>query len=293
MKKVIYVVGGLGSQMMAYSLYLAMRKRNQNVSCDFSWYDSNHCHNGAELNKLFGIDETRITGISSYFLFRSPLHLRIISKICTIANIVKYHNASDLKYNYDETVFDNTKTFALIVYYQCWTSWRYFAGVENEIKDVFIFPEINDPNLEEIESNIRNSNSVSIHVRRGDYNNSDSLKNLTPLQYFEDAINVIRRKVDNPKFFVFSDDIEWCKNNFTSKDIIFVSKYNYSNYIDMQLMSLCKHNILSNSSFSGWAAFLNRNNEKIVISPEVWSNYETGVELKDMNMPEWIKIKNY
>ena len=117
---------------------------------------------------------------------------------------------------------------------------------------------------------INSTNSVSIHVRRGDYlkDNNLNIHGLCSLEYYSKAIEILNKNSNNLSFFIFSDDLEWCKSKFSlSNDLHFCD----GNFIeDFFLMSNCKNNIIANSSFSWWAAFLNENIKKTVIYPSNW-----------------------
>lgn len=120
---------------------------------------------------------------------------------------------------------------------------------------------------------INSTNSVGVHIRRGDYVTLGLV--VCSLRYYEYCMDLISEQIDNPTFFVFSDDIAWVKGNIkTNKRIIYVDNHN-SAPEDMQLLSSCQHFILSNSTFSWWSAFLSKNLNKIVIAPKYW---KTGTE---------------
>jgi hypothetical protein len=124
-------------------------------------------------------------------------------------------------------------------------------------------------------------NSISIHVRRGDYLNHESYKNICGLNYYCSAIRYIKTLIMDPFFIVFSDDILWCKenlNNILSDTSVIYVDWNTGkeSYKDMQLISNCKHNIIANSSFSWWGAWLNTFPNKIIIAPKKWLN--TNIE---------------
>ncbi|MEI6553564.1 MAG: alpha-1,2-fucosyltransferase, partial [bacterium] len=137
------------------------------------------------------------------------------------------------------------------------------------------------------------SNSISIHIRRGDYISNQEANNFhgsCSIDYYTEAINIIKGKVSNPIFFVFSDDIAWVKENLKS-DIVatWVSEYNLDNTEDLLLMSFCKHQIIANSSFSWWGAYLNRNINKIVIAPKKWIANK-GYNTDEITPSSWIKL---
>lgn len=118
-------------------------------------------------------------------------------------------------------------------------------------------------------------NSVSVHIRRGDYllRKHSKIHGLCSLEYYLQAIQFIKSKSKDPVFYFFSDDIPWARENFCNPSYKFVDCNSGSNScLDLYLMSQCKHNIIANSTFSWWGAWLNRNKEKIVVAPSVWFN---------------------
>jgi len=131
----------------------------------------------------------------------------------------------------------------------------------------------------ELATHISSCNSVSVHIRRGDYSfdeNAIKKNGLLPLDYYKQAIDIIKSKIDDTVFFVFSNDMEWVAENFKfDGQIVFVDNNNDEfGYEDIRLMSLCKSNIIANSTFSWWGAYLNLTPEKIVIAPRNWLAYK-------------------
>lgn len=156
-----------------------------------------------------------------------------------------------------------------------WQSEKYFADIKHEIINSFFWPAIEDLNFE---------NSCSIHVRRGDYLNTQHIHPVQSIDYYNKALDIIQPKGN---IFVFSDDIEWCKYNIAFKKTIFMK--NNSNIYDLRAMSLCTDNIISNSSFSWWGAWLNKNKNKKVIYPQNWFSDNTNDS--DINPTNWTAIK--
>ena len=148
---------------------------------------------------------------------------------------------------------------------------RYFKVIENIIRKEFIPKKELDERNKKILKKIKASQSVSIHVRRTDYiTNKRNIPQFIGLDYYIDSIKKINSKVSNPVFFVFSDDISWCKENLTDllNNVHFVNHNKGKNaYKDILLMSECKHNIIANSTFSWWGGWLNKNKNKICIKP--------------------------
>lgn len=295
--KIVNVVGGLGSQMMAYSLHLALKKSYpaEKVICDFTAYHKYNRidHNGSELKRVFGLQEDSLPAYIAPILHSRNIFPRAIRKLLTLSGAIKYHDAIQEKYNYDESVFRRDGT---IVYWQCWTSWKYFLGIENQIRDAFKFRPIEDPRNIEVHKKILSENSISLHVRRGDYIGNKILGELIDINYYLKALDIISKKTSNPHFFIFSDDPDWVAKNLLKEINAPITQIDWNkgskSYLDMQLMSSCRHHIIPNSSFSWWGAYLAKSEGQLVVAPKNWSDHSTGIELKDMNLPEWLVIEN-
>jgi hypothetical protein len=168
---------------------------------------------------------------------------------------------------------------------------KYFKPIADIIRNDLSFKNfIPDNDTLALEKKILNFNSVSIHVRRGDYVNN-KIYDVCTMAYYEKAMKAIRERTADPHFYIFSDDIHWCMNQFHDPYCTFVdvqqSREDPLN--DMRLMSLCKHNIIANSSFSWWAAWLNNNSQKIVICPYIWFD-RSDVPIEDKMCEGWLKI---
>lgn len=172
-----------------------------------------------------------------------------------------------------------------------WQDLRYFEE-EHKVKDYFKFRELDSRN-KKICGQIKNHNSISIHIRRGDYVKNSLYEGICTLDYYKKAIDYIKKRVEEPHFYVFSNDIRWSRENIGLKEneVDYIDwNVDVDSYKDMQLMSYCKHNIIANSSFSWWGAFLNRNSKKIVISPKIWNNLRSEESSNMLIRDEWIKI---
>ncbi len=166
-------------------------------------------------------------------------------------------------------------------------SYKFFEVYESEIRNLFEYSdEIKEYILKKY-GKFLDKRTVSIHIRRGDYLQlpKDYIK--LDKTYYDKALSVVSNKID--VILVFSDDIKWCKENFSGGNFIFIE--NEKDYIDLYLMSMCNHNIISNSSFSWWGAWLNQDKEKVVIAPEKWFGPNKGDRnLDDLLMNDWILI---
>lgn len=175
-----------------------------------------------------------------------------------------------------------------------WNSEKYFKKNEATIREDFKLKKHFCEHAEIISKKIISStNSVSVHIRRGDYafiKKIADIHGILPISYYEHAMELLVSKLSNPIFFIFSDDIEWARTYFPKKyPLIFVSNSLIPNYEELILMSQCKNNIIANSTFSWWASWLNTNKEKIVIAPKKWfvTNIYTN---EDLVQKDWIQI---
>ena len=181
-----------------------------------------------------------------------------------------------------------------------WQSYKYLQSCEDEVRNEFTFKNQLSGLNYEISKQIDSVDSVSVHVRRGDYLSNpkfSSVHGFIGTDYYNKAFQLVQDRISSPHYFVFSDDIEWAKSNLSlDKKTIFVSKNaSNSSFEDMRLMSLCKHNVIANSTFSWWGAWLNNNSDKIVVAPNNWladrnavPNYNKFIE--DLFPENWILI---
>jgi len=166
-----------------------------------------------------------------------------------------------------------------------WLDFKYYEYVSNEVQF-----KLND-NEHLINKKIKNkillTNAVSIGVRRGDY---VEIGVACDIGYYKKAINLIKMKTVNPIYYIFSDDVEWCKKNILiSTKHFFVEQNKDTSFENMELMSLCRHNIISNSTYDWWGAMLNKTKQKIVICPKIWMPDDVKIR-KNLIPNEWIKI---
>lgn len=167
---------------------------------------------------------------------------------------------------------------------------KYFSAYRGDIiNNLTLKIPLDEPSLELMQQ-IKNSISVSLHIRRGDYLNFSNIYHICSIEYYKKAVDYISNKIgENITVFVFSDDIAWARENLNVNfETIFVDFNNNKPYFDMELMRNCKHNITANSTFSWWGAWLNENKNKIVIAPQRWFNNE--LKNNDIVPQSWIKI---
>lgn len=269
---IIRIKSGLGNQMFQYALYKKLEKYNSKLDIYTSYEMNPNQHNGYELENVFKLqpniaNREEINRLSDN---NNSLLSRIRRKYWKIK---KTHINEKTEFKYDENIFKNKNVY-LDGY---WQSIEYFKDIEVELRNDFKFKYELDSKNKEILDKIKNSNSVSIHIRRGDYISERYINvfgNIATNEYYLKAIEIINKKVDNPTFYIFSNDIEWVKENLKIDGIVEYIDINSGrdSYKDMQLMSNCKHNIIANSSFSWWGAWLNNNKNKLIIAPKKWIN---------------------
>lgn len=295
MDKIIYFFDGLGNQMFQYSFYVYMKQKYKNVYGDLSSFKKyEKIHNGYELKKIFDIKiEEKYTIFNEFFsrvrIKKINIVLKIIHKIFRTLKIIIYLE------NWNENIEERKNKKNIIFFTGWWQSEKFFKELEFKVRKDFVFPDILDEDNRNIKNMIENSNSISLHIRRGDYLKDKGLGGLAPLFYYKSAIEYIVKLVENPVFYIFSNDAEWCKENLKIDFPTYYIDWNKGeeNFRDMQLMSLCKHNIIPNSTFSWWGAWLNENPDKIVIAPEKWFNDCLKMNYSNIVPETWIKIKNY
>ena len=165
-----------------------------------------------------------------------------------------------------------------------WQTEKYFEKRKTEISNDFSFEE--NWKDEIIKRHIQlQERTISLHVRRSDYLTLQENHPVQKKEYYDSAIEEIGQY---DYIFIFSDDIKWCKENFDYKNMIFIE--NQKDIEDLWMMSICNHNIIANSSFSWWSAWLNKNPNKKVIAPKLWFGQQTNIDASDIIPDEWIKI---
>lgn len=257
-EKTLIVTGGLGNQMFEYAFLLALRNKGHGVVMDTSYYDFVKMHNGYELERVFGIKEELVNRQGLHMLW-----LRYLNRFRPDS----IYLADDLSYRPE--CLEKPRKYL----WGYWQDERYFNDIADIVREVFQFRNIDGYN-QTVAQEMAKKCSVSLHVRRGDY--AEFGMNLLGDDYYKKAINhIIKNTVEDPFFYIFSDDVD------VAKGIAEMMGINYAlmshnrdkdSYKDMYLMSRCKHNVLANSSFSWWGAWLNGNKDKIVVAPKIWND---------------------
>lgn len=279
--------GGLGNQMFQYAagralslrhntelcidLYLLTKKTKATIrNYELSIFTIETSVSKSILNKI---------AVKGFGILKSSILLSTIGIFCD-----EKAQFYDSRFEY---LPDKTTLFG---YFQ---NENYFKSIFEQLKSDFTFRLPLSGRNDGMRKVIEQNTSVSIHIRRGDYVNANSNLPALDISYYKKAIEYIASHTSNPYFFIFSDGIDWVKDNLDlsgfNHQFIDWNK-NEDSYIDMQLMSLCKHNIIANSSFSWWGAWLNNNPDKLVIAPHKWYKGDTGVYPDGFLPEEWITL---
>lgn len=299
--KIVNITGGLGNQMFQYAFAVALQEKwREEVKVDkhhyhyiFSktFHGNNFYHNGFEIDKVFpnaklGIASPWDIMKVSYYMPNFKLS-RLIRKLMPLRKY-EYIQPPKNAYSFEAEALDsNAKYFE-----GYWMAYKYLESCREKIHEVYSFPPFStDENIKYAEL-LHGNNTVTIHVRRGDYLGLKGLGNVCTLDYYRKAIAIVRKHIEQPEFFVFSNDQEWCMENlkdaFGDAIVHFVNNNKGSeSYRDMQLMSLARCNIMANSSFSWWGAFLNPRKDQIVIAPHKWMNDR---DCSSIYSDKWIKV---
>ena len=297
MKNIISVVGGLGNQMFQYAFSLTFETKDK-MSLNDYLARNGQSNYGSELKHVFGIqpesnpiDDFLVWYIRKCIVFAcksnaSGFYIALIKMLRIMGIVVKSDYLPEL-------MKDNEKRCLKSVWYGRFQSERFFKTHEEEVRKSFTFHlSLASEKTREIAEVIERKDSVSFHVRRGDYlspANASTFGNICTLAYYQKSIQIISETVGKPVFFVFSDDIPWVKENLKFPGEVYYIDWNSGNnsWEDMCLMSICKHNIVANSTFSWWGAWLNRNPQKQVLCPPKYTNTE---EYSDLFPDSWIRV---
>lgn len=286
---IVRIKGGLGNQMFQYALgrRLALDWQDE-LKVDLTWPSTVKMSNikKGDVLRFLEMDKFNVVlnqATKEEIISATPSFIfRIIDKIR--GRLSKNHF-----YRFYPGLLKKKKNFLLDGYFQ---SYKYFDSIRDTLLKDFVLKNGYSKEGQEIKKEIeQTAQSVAIHVRRGEFVTTHKNYNgLCSLAYYEQAVDVMNKKYPNAKLFIFSDGIEWTKENFKfNNPMIFVSRPGLSSAEEILLMSLCKHQITANSTFSWWGAWLNKNPNKIVVTPKVVLA-AADIKTDDLLPSDWIKI---
>ena len=294
---IVKLWGGLGNQMFQYAAARRLAVLNQaQLKLDLSWFSNiptGDTPRQYELHAFKSVQDAALPGevkaLRGVDIRRWPKLAKRLVKSAGLFS--KQTCVREKHYHFDPEVLHLQGDIYLDGY---WQSEKYFADVAGIIRADFTVRSVPDALNEEITAIIQGCEAVSLHVRRGDYVSSKSASQhhvTSTLNYYETAISEITSRLRNPHFFVFSDDPGWVKKNLRSEAPITYLDHNGPKkaYEDLRLMSLCRHHVIANSSFSWWGAWLSAYPEKIVIAPQAWFN-QGDIDTRDLIPEGWLRL---
>ena len=289
---VVKLMGGLANQMFQYAVGRAVAIANDTeLRLDSSFYN----HQPSEITQrhyaldVFNAavkmaDENDVAKMLGIWRFLPSRLSQAMNRRLPVDTYLFEKNAN----SYDGHIFDLGHDLYLDGY---WQTDKYFVSIREIILNDFTLKADVSEVYRTFLRMIKTSQAVALHVRRGDYVTDKKTQEFAGncrLDYYYESVELIKRKTDKPVFFIFSDDIAWCKDNLhISRQAHYVE--GTKDYEDLMLMQFCQHNIIANSTFSWWGAWTNRNPEKIVIAPKRWFADENANKC-DIVPESWIRI---
>ena len=283
---IIKLQGGLGNQMFQYALGRNLSLiHNTPFKIDLSYFEGQN-QSGRTL-RIDGfktiLSEATPKEINAYC---SPLQ-KLLDKIRPES---KRRRVVETEVSFNPQILKRAHAY----FVGHWNNEGYFKASEQTLrKDFEMKKRFGSPAKKIAEQIASKPESVSVHIRRGDYVSIPKIAAVhrtLPLSYYEKAIKIILEKAPNAHFFISSDDINWARENFPKNyPTTFISSPEISDYEELMLMSLCKRHIIANSTFSWWGAWLNLNSEQIVVAPKEWF-VDPKRAVKDLIPTSWIQI---
>ena len=291
----VFLTGGLGNQMFQYAAARSLAERTGAcLLIDLSLLNvrtKNTTPRNYELNRFVLDKNVKIVSSKLRGLLISKLYYNIRNTLPG-KKITEFFSIFTDKesYNFDPRFSQLRHKVKLLGYF---ASEKYFLNYKQIIQNSFIFKEKLCSKNNELAEIIKNTNAVSVHIRRGDYiRNQNAASNFVscPKEYYEQAIAYICERIESPWFFIFSDEPQNAKEFLNVENAVYINwNKGEESYNDMRLMSFCKHNIIANSSFSWWGAWLNNYPQKIVIAPRQWFKNELKND-NDLIPQKWIRL---
>ncbi|RBL89451.1 alpha-1,2-fucosyltransferase [Chitinophaga flava] len=277
---VIRFKGGIGNQMFQYAFgrFLSLKYK-------VPLYFNKSYYNHPQCNRTFDLD-----------IFRLGENILQEDKIEHYSNVKEVYELQEDHFHFNEEALhvldEDDPSSSILITEGYWQSYKYFESITAIIREDFQFRTVLSGKWLGLAEKIRSVNAVMINVRRGDYLNNLELHGVVSAEYISRSILFYDHTITDPFYFVFSDDIPWCKAHINqSKNVFFVTEEYYDAKFQfyLQLMINCKHFIISNSSFAWWAAWLCQYEGKTVIYPRQWFAVE-NIDTKDLTPPSWIAL---
>lgn len=276
---IVQVAGGLGNQLQQYALYRKFVRLGKEARLDISWF-SDEVQKNMLAKRELELDyfdrlvyETSSSDEKEKLIGSEGLAGKLRRKL--FPGSVKWFHESKM---YHPELLDMDDMY-ISGYFACE---KYYGDILYDLREKIQFPLSTDPENHRLAEEMSECESVSVHVRRGDYldkENREMFGNICTEAYYEGALEFMRERCEKPHFYIFSDDLDYVKENFTGEEYTIVDvNHGKDSYFDMWLMSRCKHNICANSTFSFWGARLNSYEDKIMVRPTIHKNSQVFVK---------------
>ena len=297
---IVRISEGLGNQMFeyayAYAMHMRMREKNKNINVcldmreeSISKFDEKRIARPIEIDK-FNISLYKATeeNLKHWDYIKEKTFINKFLLYLSNKKLYKYKLLQEEGFKYKKEymlVDDNTYIEGWFQQYMYFEKYRKNLLKEFTLKEEFIIPS-------ELKKILEEKQVVSLHIRRGDYITNRNVRKIMAIcgkNYYSEAVKYVTSKLDNPYIFIFTNDEKWVRDNlfFDVPNIVISNNYNFSDIQEMVLMSYCNHNIIANSTFSWWGAWLNTHEDKIVVAPKKWFLYK---KMNNIAMKDWIKI---
>lgn len=289
----VRIKSGLGNQLFQYALARALSlKHNTEIVFDLSWYRQfslrsyqldyfNINSRPATIKESIGLNQLRND---------TDKISRVLRLFPPLLKNIRYEKERRLNFEFEPAVLELPDNVYLD---GVWQTEKYFKNIGNIIRNDITLKNEPSKYYEQTLSQIQNVNSVSVHIRRGDLvtnKKTGAVFGACPVSFYREAAEIFAGKIKEPIFFIFSDDIGWAKENLKFRfPMRFVSNNAIKDQEELILMSKCKHDIIANSTFSWWGAWLNENLGKIVIAPQEWV-LDPTINTRDVIPDEWLKM---
>jgi len=275
------MTGGLGNQMFIYAFYLDMKRRFPHTRIDLSDMQHYHVHNGYELPDVFGLPREE---------FCTNRTLKKVLEFLFFRTVLERKQDLDTLH-----AFRRSYPWPLVYFKGFYQSERFFLDSEAEVRRAFTFREerAGSATRQLLERIGGDESACSLHVRRGDYlqpRHWENTGSVCGLPYYRNAVAEMLRRKPGSRFYVFSDDIGWVKENLPlPREAVYVDwNHGTDSWQDMMLMSRCRAHVICNSSFSWWAAWLDPHADKVVVAPERWYRHSPAPYILPAG---WIKAR--
>ena len=269
------ISGGIGNQLFQFAAALTLSKRlDAELILDVSWYRRNsRLSNNRQLELKEFVDLGTLRQISNKRHPKVELAVQILQNYKLISDA----NTDPLKFR----SLSSSRHIRLRGY---WQNEQYFAPISADLRSMFSQHLIMSRFANEIAKQIKVGSSLGLHVRRGDYvtnPKTNLFHGVCDASYFERAVNVVCNSVDVDQVYIFSDDVSGCRDNLHFNIRTVLVETSVIDTEQLKLLSICKHHVISNSSFSWWAAWFGHSDEQVVIYPEAWFSDKSSLK----NMP--------